>query len=287
VSADASVSVCIRTLDRLDAVEQVLISVGELDYTPSEVIVLDDSPTGSARALIEERFPQVTYVEGPRRGIGASCNHVVREASGDYVLMLDDDVVVTPGSLRRLIECAVGSRKTIASSLIREPDLGVIEPRDQGFLGFQDQDYSPGDVVKTVVMPATLFPRGVFDEVRFDERVLAYEEVDFANRAVASGYEIVVCRDVVNEHNPLRKPSWARYGPALDAARLYVTFKRYAVTEKKRLRALCFALYAPLHVLGSSVKAEGLAGVRRAGQVVWLAAGYVASYAREAHRSGA
>jgi GT2 family glycosyltransferase len=287
VSAPTTVSVCIRTRDRLDALERALESVRRSRHPASEVVVSDDSEGHSARPLVEGRFPEVLYVEGPRRGIAANGNRVVSRASGDLVLLLDDDVVLDPDALGSLLACArsrdprlgAGSR-VIATSPVVEHDIGLLEPREQGFLGFQEKRYRPGDPVKTIVAGSVLFPRALFDEVSFDERLTVFEEVDFATRAAARGYEIVLCRDVVNDHFPIR-PTEERYGPEIDAARIYVTLKRYAVTDRRPLRALAFLLCAPAHLIGASLKTRGLGGLAYSGRALALAAGHIGAYVRE------
>jgi GT2 family glycosyltransferase len=296
VTGDApSVSVCIRFYyDRPDALRRLLRSIPDAGYPVDEVLVSDDSEARVARSLVAEEFPAVRYLEGPRRGLGANCNHLARHASGDYLLLVDDDVVLRAGSLAKLMECASAARasggkreRVIVTSRVEEPHVGLIEPREQSFLGFRERTYLPGEPMKTFVFTTVLYPRSVFADVLFDERAFPYEDLDFSTRAVAHGYRIALCREVVNDHYPVAKSDRERYGPTLDAARLYVTLKRYAVTERRLLRAVCFALWAPLHLLAASIKAEGPAGARRAARALWLAARHVASYAVEARASSA
>lgn len=290
---DPTVSVCIRTCDRLEALTRLLDSIARSHHPVSETVVSDDSPTGSARSLIEERFPEVVYVEGPRRGLAANGNSVVSRASSDFVLMLDDDVVLGEDSLGNLIACArreapqldAGSRVIVTSPVI-EPDIGLVEPKEQSFLGFQEKPYSPGDVVRTIVLPTVLFPRALFGELGFDERLpLVYEEVDLATRATRRGYKIVICHEAVNRHFPIR-PVGPRYGPELDGARMYVTLKRYVFTERRLLRALGFAVYAPAHLLAASVKRSGLRGIAYAARALALTARYLAGYLKDAVTDG-
>jgi hypothetical protein len=49
-----------------------------------------------------------------------------------------------------------------------------------------------------------------------------------------------------------------------DASRLHVTLRRYLLTERAPLRAGVFALVAPVHLVASSVKRAGFAGLRAA-----------------------
>ena len=255
------------------------------------MIVSDDGTSESARGLVDADHPGVIYLEGPRRGVAANRNNVVRQAQSDFVLMVDDDIALGERFIEDIMHCLSeaearferSAHDIIVTGLVAEGPV-VIEPHEQGFLGFQDRAYGPDDSVNTIVLGNTLFPRRLFEEIGFDERLVAvYEEVDLATRAAARGYRIAVCKRAVNRHFPTRELT-DRYGPIQDAARLYVTFKRYAFTERRLVRAAAFAVWGPLHLFVSNAKANGLTGVRRAARALALASRYVASYVRDSAR---
>jgi GT2 family glycosyltransferase len=285
---EPTVSACIRTRDRLDDLTRLIESIRRSRHPVSEIVVSDDSPTRSARALAWQGSPELVYVEGPGRGRAANGNCVVSRASSDFVLLLDDDLVLHEDCVGTMLACArerdpqLGAlSRVIVTSPVVEPDVGLIEPKDLSFLGFQEETYSPDDVVRTIMLGTVLLPRALFDELGFDERLTAvYEEVDLATRAVGRGYEIVICREAVNAHFPTRALG-RRYGPELDAGRLYVTLKRYAFTERRPLRALVFLVYAPAHLLGASVKQRGIRGLGYAASALALAARHFAGYTRD------
>src|SRR5580704_4187860 len=62
-----------------------------------EVIVSDDGI--GADALIRTNFPWATYFQGPRRGPAANRNFGASQATGTWLLFLDDDCVPGPGWL--------------------------------------------------------------------------------------------------------------------------------------------------------------------------------------------
>jgi hypothetical protein len=134
----------------------------------------------------------------------------------------------------------------------------IVVAHEQTFLGFQGRPYKPGEPLRTIVINATLFPASLFTSIRFDPQ-LSYglDEVDVATRAVAFGYVIVNGPDAQNDHRP--SPAGRdEYNDAADASRLYITSRRYAVVERRYARGAAFAITAPVHLLLSRVKRQGL-----------------------------
>jgi acetyltransferase-like isoleucine patch superfamily enzyme/GT2 family glycosyltransferase len=119
------VSVVIPTFRRPELVVQAIQSALEQQRVAVEVIVVDDSPEGSARqAVLSVGDPRVTYVhrETPSGGRpGIVRNDGWRRARGRYVHFLDDDDLAVPGAYGAYVEaldahplCAMG--------------FGVVEP---------------------------------------------------------------------------------------------------------------------------------------------------------------
>jgi GT2 family glycosyltransferase len=120
-------------------------------------------------------------------------------------------------------------------------------------------------------MPATVFPRRLFDEIGFDERLIyGYDEVDVAVRARERGYQIVLCEDAINDHerSPVNRDMYQNH---VEAARLYVTFKRYAFIERRPAKALAYVLVAAAHLLVSRIRRAGIRGVWQSVQTLRLA----------------
>ena len=64
-----------------------------------EVVVVDNDPGGEAGAVVagfEERLP-VRCVDEARTGLSHARNRAVRDVEADYLIWLDDDVLVRPG----------------------------------------------------------------------------------------------------------------------------------------------------------------------------------------------
>lgn len=96
------VSVVICTRDRPDALARCLNSFADQTRVPDEIIVVDNaSGGGGTRAAVE--VAGVVYVREDRPGLDIARNTGALAATGDFVLYTDDDVVLHPRWVERII----------------------------------------------------------------------------------------------------------------------------------------------------------------------------------------
>ena len=100
------VTVVVPTSGRAGYLEVTLDSLsGQRTATPHEVIVVDDGST-DATAEVAERLGVRAVRHAERRGLNAARNTGLREARGELIAFVDDDVFVPPGWLAALVEGA-------------------------------------------------------------------------------------------------------------------------------------------------------------------------------------
>jgi succinoglycan biosynthesis protein ExoM len=95
-----------RPADLARAVASVLAQQGVA--TSFEVVVIDNDPDGSARALVDSLAAQtpvpIRYVHEQRPGISHARNTGVASAAGRYLAFLDDDEETDPGWLAHFLD---------------------------------------------------------------------------------------------------------------------------------------------------------------------------------------
>lgn len=261
---DVEISFCVCTADRLPQLERCLQSFAASPVAPDEVIVGDDGRDPAPVQELCERFPFATYVRGPRRGLWANRNSVVRVARGEWLSFLDDDGILGPA----FIEIAQELVRTLPPRCIVSGDVdeyGVrTSPSNLRFLGFFGAP--PRTRLETVNINACLFPRDAFREVAFDE-TLAYGQgdADICTRLVAGGYSIRHVPELVNAHVPPAR------GPVAEAdrdrirelARFYMSLKRYVLWQRRPGHAVAFALVATPHQMLHHLRYGRYAQARR------------------------
>jgi glycosyltransferase involved in cell wall biosynthesis len=96
VSARPLVTVVIPTYNRADYVAETIESVLGQTYENLEIIVIDDGSTDDTASVVERYAPRVRYVWQENAERGASRNHGLRLAKGEFIAFLDSDDVWLP-----------------------------------------------------------------------------------------------------------------------------------------------------------------------------------------------
>ena len=89
-------SICIISYNRPAllklCLESIAVSLVHLDPETYEVLVSDDCPNQSAMEVVKS-FGFADWIQGPRCGVAANRNNVVKAATGEWILFIDDDEV--------------------------------------------------------------------------------------------------------------------------------------------------------------------------------------------------
>ena len=101
---DAVVSVVISTRGRPEQLDRCLRSLQDATVRPREVVVVDNAPASPDVQRVVAAHPGVIRVPEERRGLSISRNTGLLHASSDVIAFFDDDVVVHPRCLERLVE---------------------------------------------------------------------------------------------------------------------------------------------------------------------------------------
>jgi GT2 family glycosyltransferase len=147
-------------------------------FTDFEVLVVDNGSTDDTAAVLAA-YPMVRSLPlASNRGFAVACNHGIRAALGDIVLLLNNDTVVDPAWLAALV-----------AALDRQPRAGMAQPKVR-LMDRRDVLHTTGDTLDLAGRPGN---RGVWavDEGQFDART----EVFGAN-AAAAAYRRAMLEDV-------------------------------------------------------------------------------------------
>jgi glycosyltransferase involved in cell wall biosynthesis len=281
-------SVCVCTRNRPDELRAALASVLASAHPAHDIVVSDDSTDTSTRAMLAAEFPSVLRAEGPRRGLGGNRNNAIAQARGTHVLFLDDDAVLAPDFLGRVAACLDALGERAARTIVSGGELNAgrrVVPHKVSFLGYQSRRYRDGDRHETIVINATVFPRALFEHLRFDPNlVYGCDEIDLAVRAVHRyGFQVHFLPDAANFHFPSRI-NREFYAPFAEASRIYVQFKRYYWLERRRAKAACFLALAHAHILLHFLRRDRLAGFAAFRATAATSLGYIRACARDPDR---
>lgn len=214
-----TLSIIILNYKTKNLVKQCLKNIVNLSLPfEYEIIVVDNNSEDRVKEMIKERFPQAKFVEAEKNhGMGAGNNLGVQVAQGEYVLILNPDVVVLENSIEKLLEFIRQNEKIgcVAPQLLY-PDrsyqpsryrfpkfympafvrtqLGLLKFGKQKVKNYFMEDMSGNgahqvDWVRGAVM---LFRKDVYQKVGgFDENFFFYlEDTDLCRRLWQAGFEI-------------------------------------------------------------------------------------------------
>jgi GT2 family glycosyltransferase len=215
---DVSVIIVTRNTCALtrNAVQSVLDSH---DSPTMEIFVVDNGSTDDTASVLPREFPQIQVIRpGKNLGFAGACNLAAKQASGEFLLLLNSDARPVPEALARAVawmrgrpDCAVagaqllnadGSRQnsianfpTLATELLNKSLLRRLQP--EKFPGKEHNFREPVEV-ETVVGAFLLIRKEAWDALGgLDERYFFFfEETDFCLRARRNQFRVFHLPDV-------------------------------------------------------------------------------------------
>ncbi len=240
-----------------EAIESVLSSS---DTFIKEILIIDNASTDETPQVLPAVFPQVRYSRMDRnQGFARGVNFAAREATGEFLLLLNSDARLAPDALGMAVDwmrahprCGVAGgqlyhpdgRKqnsianfpSLTTELLNKFLLRKLWP--QRFPG-KERDFSEPVEVESVIGAFFLVRRSLWDKLDgMDERFFFFlEETDFCLRARQAGFATMHLARVCVWHG---QGQTAKQN--LAAARIEYWKSRYAYFVKHKRPAIRFVL---------------------------------------------
>ncbi|KKO54276.1 glycosyltransferase family 2 protein [Paenibacillus sp. DMB20] len=201
-------SIIIPTYNGRELLKDCIYSIKKYTDKPYEIIVVDNGSTdGTADVCRQEG---ITFISlAGNAGFPAACNKGLRIATGDSLLLLNNDVIVSRNWLTNMLGCLYSS-----------PEIGIVGPLTNYASGKQQIDMPYTNVddmahqlnesdaqkwlqVDRLVGFCFLFKRQLLERIGFlDERFSPghFEDDDYCHRARNAGYTFRIAGDVFIYH---------------------------------------------------------------------------------------
>lgn len=208
-------SVIVLSWNGMDHLNDCLDAVYRQDFSAFELIVVDNGSSDGSADFVASHYPAARLLRLERNlGFAAGNNRGLRVASGEVLVLLNQDTVVHPGWLRALVEALasdptrgiVGGKALYPDGRIQHAG-GYIDVQGNGtHYGYRQQDDGQFEELREVdyVTGATLaISRAAFDAVgELDEGFApAYcEDADWCYRVREAGFRVCYVPQAVLIH---------------------------------------------------------------------------------------
>ena len=219
-------SIVIVTFSQLAFTRMCLESIRFRTDEPYELIVVDNGSTDGTIEYLRACGDVKLIENADNRGFPAAANQGILASRGRQILLLNNDVIVTTGWLRRMLDALDASPLPPPYNLspvtcnlptgLVGPCSNAVGSTQQVEIGYDDlasldgfawdwgrRHHAQRDEVERLVGFCLLFRRELVDRVGvLDERfgVGNFEDDDFCLRAKQAGYRVVIARDTFIHH---------------------------------------------------------------------------------------
>lgn len=199
--AQPKISVCVTHFSRPQKLRTALASLKQQTYKNFEVIVIDD---GSPDLEVQRELVRIRQEIEPmgwrllvqeNRYLGAARNYGASQATGDYLMFMDDDNVAKPDEISTLVAVAERTGASIVTAFCdvfqRESELNNKRPNLR-FTPF-GSDPALGALTNCYGDANALYAREVFDQLGgfTEDYGLGLEDWEFFCRASLEGVKLV------------------------------------------------------------------------------------------------
>jgi GT2 family glycosyltransferase/glycosyltransferase involved in cell wall biosynthesis/tetratricopeptide (TPR) repeat protein len=206
-----AVSIVIPVYNNLDLTRACWTSIRKNTGIPHQVVIVDNGSTEDVAYDADQNNLQVIRNES-NMGFAYACNQGITHTYGDLIVILNNDTIVTPGWLERLMwhledDPKIGVLGVTTNYAGSEQQIPVTYKTERQLYNFSEDIYCRNRHTRTeaskVVAVCMVLRRRLIEEVGlFDTRfgLGNFEDDDICLRARLAGYKVAFARDVFIHH---------------------------------------------------------------------------------------
>ncbi|MGL4911429.1 MAG: glycosyltransferase family 2 protein, partial [Romboutsia sp.] len=177
-----------------------------------ELIIVDNNSTDDTVDYLKSQEDLICIFNEDNKGFAGGCNQGIKIASGDNVLLLNNDIIVTPNWLDNMIfalysDESIGAVGPITNSCSNFQQVFLpVSPEhnnDDFFNFYNKSDSNKWEERLRLIGFCLLIKKVVVDKVGYLDELFSmgnYEDDDYSFRIRKNGYRLLLCRDTFIFH---------------------------------------------------------------------------------------
>ncbi len=201
-----TISIIVPNMNGIKILKECLLSLQHQERIPEEIIVVDNGSTDGSQDIIRKEFPDVKLISLPdNTGFTGANNTGIKAATGEMIVLLNNDCIVEPGWLNNLskrmndpeVAAVTSSMRNIKDISIMDSAGGKID-----WMGFS-RDIGKGEPSssydKSIEIPfpcggAVMIRRSALpdpDKLFWSKLFIYQEDLDLGFELLRTGWKIV------------------------------------------------------------------------------------------------
>jgi len=194
------VSIIIINFNGKHHLESCLESLLKINYNNTEIIIVDNNSTDDSVNFISKNFPNVILIKlNENKGFAEPNNIASKVATGDLLLFLNNDTIVTPSFISEMIKpIQQDSDIGICQSLLLKPDESIDSSGDfidtLGVVYNSKTQISEIREISSARGASMMIKKNLFEQLEgFDKKFyFSFEDVDLSWRCWIAGYKVLI-----------------------------------------------------------------------------------------------
>lgn len=206
-------SIVILTYNKLEYTQQCIESIRKYTAPESyEIIVVDNRSTDGTVEWLSNQNDIKTILNNDNLGFPKGCNQGIEISTGDNVLLLNNDTIVTHNWLDNLLNCLYSNEK-----------IGAVGPVTNSAAYYQSIPVNYNSIEEMIDFARTynipnpsqweerikligfclLVKREVINKIGLLDELFSpgnYEDDDYSFRILNAGYKLILCKDTFIHH---------------------------------------------------------------------------------------
>ncbi|NOU79230.1 glycosyltransferase [Paenibacillus sp. LMG 31459] len=207
-------SIVILTYNKLEFTIDCIESIRNYTTVGTyEIIVIDNASTDGSREWLSDQSDIITIFNNENYGFPKGCNQGIEVATGDNILLLNNDVIVTTHWLDNLLlalnsSAEVGAVGAISNECAYYQSISVnyknIEEMQEFAKNINIHNPHEWDQRIKLVGFCMLIKREVINEIGLLDEIFSpgnFEDDDYSFRIMKAGYKLLLCKDTFVHHH--------------------------------------------------------------------------------------